>query len=97
MIRLNLLGRVRWCLVLPLVVSAITAGLIIVAQRDNAAFLAAHPGISASEFQSPAALLAQALNGPVFFYPHSLGLLDAGWIRLPGVVLFWAWLGSDAE
>lgn len=92
----NLLRRVRWSWALPLIASAITAGLIIAALRDNTAFWAAHPGISDTpwEFQSPATLVAQALNGPAFFL---FGPLPYDWIRIPGVVLFWAWLGRGID
>ena len=99
MTRPNLLRRVRWSWTLPLVASTITASLIVVAVRDNAAFFAAHPGISDTpgEFQSPASLLAQILNGPGFFFPWPFAPIDADWIRLPGVALFWAWLGRGLD
>jgi hypothetical protein len=99
MTRPNLLRRVRWSWTLPLIASTITASLIVVAVRDNAAFWAAHPGISDTpgEFQSPASLLAQILNGPGFFFPWPFGPIDADWIRLPGVALFWAWLGRGLD
>jgi hypothetical protein len=99
MTRPNLLRRVRWSWTLPLIASTITASLIVVAVRDNAAFWAAHPGISDTPgaFQSPASLLAQFLNGPGFFFPSPFGPIDADWIRLPGVALFWAWLGRGLD
>ena len=74
MTRPNLFRRVRWSWTLPLIASTITASLIVVAVRDNAAFFAAHPGISDSpgEYQSPASLLAQILNGPGIFLPLAI-------------------------
>lgn len=90
----NPLRRVRWSWALPLIALAITASLIIAAQRDVTAFWAAHPGFSDTpwELQSPATLVAQALNGPAFFWP-----LACDWARLPGVILFWAWLGHGVD
>jgi hypothetical protein len=95
----NLLRRVRWSWTLPPVALAVTASLMIAAIRDNAAFWAAHPGISDTpwEFQSPATLLAQILNGPGFFFPSPFGAIDAEWLRLPSVALFWAWLGRGLD
>jgi hypothetical protein len=95
----NLLRRVRWTWTLPLVASAITVSLIVAAVRENAAFWAAHPGLTDTPgmLQSPAFLLAQILNGPGFFFPSPFGAIDAEWLRLPGVALFWAWLGRGLD
>lgn len=99
MTRPNLLRRVLWSWALPLLATAITASLIVAAVRDNAAFWAAHPGLTDTpgEFQSPFSLLAQILNGPGFFFPWPFGAIDVDWIRLPGVALFWAWLGRGLD
>ena len=99
MISTNRRRRIRWSRTLPLVAAAVTAGLIVAAKRDNAAFWAAHRGISDTpwEFQSPATLLAQMLNGPGFFFPSPFGPISAELIRLPGVALFWAWLGRGID
>jgi hypothetical protein len=51
--------------------------------------------VSVSGFSS--SLLAQILNGPGFFFPWPFGPIDADWIRLPGVALFWAWLGRGLD
>lgn len=99
MTRPNLLRRFRWSWTLPLIASSVTAVLIFVAVRDMRAFWAAHPGLTDTPgaFQSPATLLAQMLNGPGFFFPWSFAPVDADWIRLPGVALFWAWLGRGLD
>jgi hypothetical protein len=99
MTRPNLLRRVRWSWTLPLVASTVTAFLFVAAVRDNAAFWAAHPRISDTpgEFQSLPSLLAQILNGPGLFFPWPFGPIDADWSRLPGVALFWAWLGRGLD
>ena len=95
----NLLRRVRWSWTLPLLTSTITVSLILAAMRDNAAFWAAHPGLTDTPgaLQSPATLLAQMLNGPGFFFPSPFAPLYADWIRLPGVLLFWVWLGRGLD
>lgn len=99
MTRTKLLRRVRWSWTLPLVASTLTAVLIVAAVRDMRAFWAAHPGLTDTPgaFQSPATLLAQMLNGPGFFLPWPFSPIDADWIRLPGVALFWAWLGRGLD
>ncbi len=93
----NPLRHVRWAWTLPLVVLAANASLMVLAIHQNAAFVAAHPGAAIGELQAPATLLAQVLDGPGFFLPSPFGPLDADWIRLPGVVLFWAWLGRGLD
>jgi len=99
MTQLDLLRRVRWSWTLPLFASTVTAVLMVVAVHDSATFWADHPGLTDTpgEFQSPATLLAQILNGPGFFFPSPFGPIDADWIRLPGVALFWAWLGRGLD
>lgn len=79
--------------------SAVTAVLMVAAVRDRRAFWAAHPGLTDTpgEFQSLATLLAQMLNGPGFFFPSPFGPIDVDWIRLPGIALFWAWLGRGID
>jgi hypothetical protein len=95
----NPLHRIRWAWALPLLALAVTASLIALAIRQNAVFWAAHPGLTDTpgEFQAPATLFAPILNGAGFFLPSPFGPLDADWIRLPGVILFWAWLGRGLD
>jgi hypothetical protein len=92
----NPLRRVRWAWALPLLALAVNVGLVLLAVRQNTAFLSAHPGVSWYR-QAPATLFAQLLNGPGFFLPWPFAPLDADWIRLPGVILFWAWLGRGLD
>jgi hypothetical protein len=93
------LRRVRWVWALPLLATTATAILVVLALRQNAAFSIAHPHFSDTpwELQAPATLLAELLNGPGFFFPSPFGPLDADWIRLPGVALFWTWLGRGLD
>lgn len=99
MTRPNLLRRFRWSWTLPLIASSVTAVLIVAAVRDMRTFWAAHPGLTDTpgEYQSPATLLAQMLNGPGFFFPWPFSPIDADWIRLPGAALFWGWLGRGLD
>jgi hypothetical protein len=92
---MKILRRVRWACTLPVVAAVVTCVLIRLAVYQNAAFWATHPGLTDTPgaFQTPATLLAQVLNGPGFFLPWPFGPIDNDWLRLPGVVVFWTWLG----
>jgi len=74
---------------------------MIVAAKQDQEFWAAHPHFSDTpwEVQAPARLFAQLLNGPSFYLSFWTGAFDAFGLyfpdvgRLPGVVLFWSWVG----
>jgi hypothetical protein len=97
----TILRSVHWARTLPILAFAITAALVIVSAKQDQEFWAAHAHFSDTpwEFQAPARLFAQLLNGPSFyltawagdFGAFGLYFPDAG--RLLGVVLFWFWVG----
>jgi len=93
------LKHVRWVWTLPILAVAATTVLVSLAVHQNAAFVATHAGLTDTpgELQAPATLFAQILNGPGFFFPSPFGPLRADWIRLPGVALFWAWIGWQLD
>lgn len=97
MITSNSLRNVRWKLALPILALSVTVGLMSLAVRQEFAFSAAYRGVTDTpgQFQAPATLFVQVINGPGFFLPSPFARLDANfdWFRLPGVALFWAWLG----
>jgi hypothetical protein len=74
------------------------ASLTILAARQDAAFWKAHPGISDTpwEFQPPARFFEQLLNGPGYYVPFPFFYYSNGhadFARLPGIALFWMWIG----
>jgi hypothetical protein len=68
------------------------------AEHQDAAFWATHPGISDTpgEFQAPARFFEQLVNGPGFYFPMPYEFVY-GFARLLGVALFWAWLGVGLD
>ena len=94
----NYLRRVRWAWALPITAVAVTASLIVLARSQDLAFWVAHPGISDTpgEFQAPARFFEQLISGPGFYFPIPYEYVH-GFARLPGVALFWAWLGLGLD
>lgn len=91
------LRSVRWVWTLPILAVAVTASLMVLAVRQDGAFRAANPGVAYWEYQAPARLAAQVINGPGYFLPSPFAPVGYDWIRLPGVVLFWAWIGRGLD
>ena len=93
--------KLRWMWVLPIVMLFATALLIFLASTQEDQFWASHPGLTDTpwEFQPPARLVAQLVNGPGFYLTFFLPgikvfghrLHDLG--RLGGVAIFWTWIG----
>jgi hypothetical protein len=83
---------------LPILAVVLTSGLIFLAEHQDAAFWATHPGISDTpgEFQPPARLFEQLINGSGFYFPMPYEFVY-GFARLLGVALFWAWLGVGLD
>jgi hypothetical protein len=87
---------VRWKWALPGAAVLVTAGLMILAKRQDAIFWATHPGVSDTpwEFQPPARFFEQLLNGPGFYFPIRFGTtLNGDFARLVSVALFGTWIG----
>ena len=97
----TMLRSVRWVRILPILAVAVTSFLMILAAKQDQEFWAAHAHFSDTpwEFQAPARLFAQLLNGPSFYLRFWAGGFDAFGLyfedvgRLFGVVLFWVWVG----
>lgn len=94
----SVLKRIRWAWALPILAVALTSGLIVLAEHQDAAFWATHPGSSdtPAEFQAPARFFEQLINGPGFYFPMPYEFVY-GFARLLGVALFWAWLGVGLD
>jgi hypothetical protein len=97
----SILRAVRWARVLPVLAVGITSVLMILAAKQNEEIWATYARHSDTpqEFQAPARLFAQILNGPGFFFTvwrggfEAFGLYFSDVGRLLGVVLFWCWVG----
>ncbi len=92
---------VRWTQVLPVLAVAFTSVLMIIAARQDQEIWATYARHSDTpqEFQAPARLFAQVLNGPSFYFTFWRGGFEAFGLyfpdsgRLLGVALFWYWVG----
>ena len=92
---------VRWARVLPIVALGITFALMIIAAKQEVQICATYARNSDTpqEFQAPARLFAQLLNGPSFYFAvwrggfEAFGLYFSDVGRLPAIVLFWYWVG----
>jgi hypothetical protein len=97
----TILRSIRWAWTLPILTVAVTLILMIVGAKQDQEFWAAHAGFSDTpwEYQAPAKLFAQLLNGPIFYLSPRLGGFNAFGVYLPdvgrllGIALFWAWVG----
>lgn len=96
-----MLRDVRWARLLPFAALGITSLLMIIAAKQEAQIWAIYARYSDTpqEFQAPARLFAQLLNGPSFYFTvwrggfEAFGLYFSDIGRLPGIVLFWYWAG----
>ena len=95
------LWKVRWARILPLAALGITSVLMIIAAKQEVEIWAiyARHSDTPQEFQAPARLFAQLLNGPSFYFTvwtggfEAFGLYFSDVGRLPGIVLFWYGMG----
>ena len=96
-----ILRSIKLIWALPILAVAITSGLMIVEAKQNIELWANYARFSDTpqEFQAPARLFVQVLDGPSFYFKvwrgslHSLGLYFADTGCLPFVALFWFWVG----
>lgn len=95
------LRGVRWKWILPAIAVVLTAGLMILADRQYAAFWTAHPRFSDTpwEVQPPARLFEQILDGPGFYFPFPFYYYFRyrDFARLPSVASFWMWIGWSLD
>jgi hypothetical protein len=95
------LWKVRWAGILPFVAFGITSVLLIIAAKQEVEIWAVYARHSDTpqEFQAPARLFAQLLNGPSFYFTvwtggfKAFGLYFSDFGRLPGIALFWYGVG----
>jgi hypothetical protein len=95
------LWKVRWARILPFVALGITSVLMIIAAKQEVEIwtVYARNSDTPQEFQAPARLFAQLLNGPSFYFTvwtggfEAFGLYFSDVGRLPGIVLFWYGVG----
>lgn len=96
----QLIRRIRWIVVLPILATAMSGALFFLAAVQEAEFWTAHPGFTDTpwELQQPARLFAELLNGPIFYFDvwgsiHVFGLYLEDFGRLPFIAVFWTWIG----